>query len=60
MSEPQPQPARDQVDDWKDLGFTVAHAFDIAGIRWWGPGEATWEDLEELICEVADEEVRPR
>ncbi|KKL55646.1 hypothetical protein LCGC14_2253380, partial [marine sediment metagenome] len=22
MTEPQPQPARDQVDDWKALGFT--------------------------------------
>lgn len=60
MTEPQPQPARDQVDDWRNLGFTVAQAFDVAGVRWFGPGEATWEDLEHEIREVAFEEVRGR
>ena len=53
-------PARDQVDDLRANGFTPAQAFDIAGLRWFGPKAATWDDLEHEIREVAFEEVRPR
>ena len=60
MTEPAPRPARDQVDDWKTLGFTVPQAFDIAGLRWLGPRAATWDDLEHEIRETAHEEVRAR
>ena len=60
MTEPVPRPARDQVDDIRVNGFTVAQAFDIAGLRWLGPGKATWEDLEHEIRETAHEEVWPR
>jgi hypothetical protein len=60
MTEPQPRPARDQVDDLKGHGFTVPQAFAIAGLRWYGPKAATWDDLEHEIRETAHEEVRPR
>lgn len=58
--EPVPRPARDQVDDLKVKGFTVPQVFDIAGLRWSGPREATWEDLEHEIRQTAHEEARGR
>lgn len=60
MTEASPRAPRDQVDDYKFCGFTVAQAFDVAGLRWLGPRPATWEDLEHEIRETIHEEVRPR
>ena len=60
MTEPAPRAARDQVDDLRASKFTVAQAFDVAGLRWSGPRAATWEDLEHEIRQTMHEEVRPR
>ena len=58
MTESAPRPARDQVDDYQANGLTVAQAFDVAGLPWWGPRPATWEDLEHEIRQTAHQELR--
>ena len=60
MTEPAPRPARDQVDDLRNTGVTVRQAFDIAGVRWPGVRNPTWEDLEHVIRMVTHMETRPR